>query len=167
MRINKADIPKDVAVLGIIKWAVVAALLAALLFTVLRDRPSNTPFGEVASAVSAAFDQTNVKEADAQMIRRVYGINAADYEGVLLYYPATNMGAEELFLAKASDSAQKRELLELVEKRKASQLASFDGYGMEQMDLLNRSLILSQGNYVLFAVSDNTDGIQQAFLDAV
>ena len=46
------------------------------------------------------------QKADERMLRRLYGLNPSDYAEVVLYYPATNMGVEELLLVKLKDTAR-------------------------------------------------------------
>ena len=102
------------------------------------------------------------------MLRRLYGLNPSDYEEIVLYYPASNMGVEELLLVKLNDTAQTETVEAAVEARLAAQKQSFDGYGVEQTALLNNNAVTEvRGRYVLFAVGVNAQAIRQAFLDAL
>ena len=55
-----------------------------------------------------------------------------------------------------------------VEARLETQKTSFDGYGLEQYDLLtNHSILDIRGNYVLFVVHKDAAAVQQAFRGAL
>ena len=54
-----------------------------------------------------------------------------------------------------------------IEARKASQMASFDGYGLTQYAMLENSKIELHGNYILYIVSPNDQPVIKAFEDAL
>lgn len=60
----------------------------------------------MASAVTASVDLSALQEGSVQMVKRLYGLNPSDFDGCLLYYPQTNMEAEELLLLKLRDTSQ-------------------------------------------------------------
>ena len=84
--------------LALLKWLAVAAIVVFIFMISGRDTVSAADFADVSAAVSAAADKSNMQDADNQMIRRLYGLDPAEYEGIFCLYPTTNMGAEELFL---------------------------------------------------------------------
>ena len=116
---------------------------------------SDTDFETMKKGVVAAVDTGAMIEADNQMIKRLYGIDPNEYDGVVLYYPSTNMGAEEVFLAKLKSAEQREEVKAAIEGRLASQKKSFDGYGTNQTELLNNSVVRVEGNYALFVVAED------------
>ena len=154
--------------LEIARWAVALAAVICLVLMFKADPISDAEPGAVREAVTAQMDLSNVLEADNQMIRRLYGLDIAAYEGCILYYPATNMGAEELLIVKLADPEQAQTVQSAIEKRLQTQKNTFDGYGVEQYDLLtNHAVVEVRGNYVLFAVGQTSDQVRQAFLDAL
>ena len=88
------------------KWALLLALLLFLAGQMGQGKQSATSFEDMSAALTANLDQTQMQPADNQMLRRLYGLDPSSYEGILLYYPTTNMGAEELLLVKLADPAQ-------------------------------------------------------------
>ncbi len=76
-------------------------------------------------------------------------------------------GAEELLLVRLRSTAQQDAVSAAVEARLAAQRSSFDGYGVEQMELLSRCVVEIRGNYVLFVVGADAQAVRQAFLDAL
>lgn len=147
---------------------VLCALLAGFLLWQLADgKQSSTPFAEIQQAVLDAAPLDGMQKADNRMLKRLYGLDPAGLEGCLLYYPSTNMGAEELLLIQLSDPSQQDSVRAAVEARLATQKNSFDGYGVEQMDLLEHCVLEVRGNYILFAVGARASEIHAAFLDAL
>lgn len=157
---EKARVP----VLDVLKWVCLALILVLVYRLSAQGRESQTEFSVMAETVTAAVDMTEVQEADNQMVKRLYGLDPGDYEGVLLYYPTTNMGAEELLLVKLSDVSQQDTVAAAMEARVASQMAVFEGYAPKQYDMLQRSVIERQGNYLLLVVAEDPEPVRQAFL---
>ena len=154
--------------LELARWAVALAAVVSLAVMFRAAPISDADPGAVREAVTAQMDMTNVLEADNQMIRRLYGLDIAAYDACILYYPASNMGAEELLIVKLASVEQAQAVQTAVDKRLQTQKNTFDGYGVEQTDLLtNHAVIEVRGNYVLFVVAPNADDVRQAFLAAL
>ena len=152
----------------VIKGALLVLLFVFIIALSSRGKISNADFETVSKAVvEASTDMASMQETDAQMVKRLYGLNPSDYEGLMLYYPTTNMGAEEIFLVKLKDISQSEAVEKAIEARKASQMASFDGYGLTQYAMLENSKIELHGNYILYIVSPNDQPVIKAFEDAL
>lgn len=152
----------------VIRWVAVGAILVCLLVIFGGNPVSNAAFADVSAAVVPEVDKTNMAEAENQMVKRLYGLDPANFEGCTLYYPRTNMDAEELLVIKLKEVSQQAEVRSAIEARLQSQKDVFDGYGVSQTDLLtNFSVVDVRGNFVLFVVSKNCDAAQLAFRDAL
>lgn len=158
---TKVKIP----LLEALKWLAVALVVLFLATKLSQGKESQTDFSSMSEAVMAAADLTPMQQADNQMIKRLYGLDPAEYDGVLLYYPSTNMGTEELLLVKLRDPSQQDAVSAAISARIASQKSSFDGYGVNQYAMLESSITLVQGNYVLLIVAPDPAPVRQAFLD--
>ena len=152
----------------IARWAAAAAALFCLLWMFGGNTVSNADAQEVAEAVLDTIDMENMLEADNQLIKRFYGLDPSSFESCILYYPTTNMMAEELLIVKLSDMSQQEQVRAAAEARLATQKTTFEGYGVEQFDMLsNNSVIEVRGNYVLFVVNANCADARKAFLGAL
>ena len=160
---SKVKIP----VLEVIKWLSVILVVVFLYVISAQGRESQTEFSVMAEAVTGAADLSTMQEADNQMVKRLYGLDPDAYEGVLLYYPTTNMGAEEILLVKLKDTSQQETVKTAMEDRVATQKANFDGYGISQYEMLEQCVIETRGNYMLLVVAADTSSVRQAFLDAL
>lgn len=152
----------------IARWLVVLAAVVFLIAMFGSDPISAADPADVETAVTAKLDMSAMLRGDNQMIRRLYGLDPAAYESCVLYYPTTNMVAEELLIIKLADTAQQEAVRGAIEARLETQKASFDGYGIEQYDMLtNNAVVEIRGNYVLFVVNANAAAAQKAFLGAL
>ena len=147
----------------ITKWLLIIVLAVFLISGRLANRISSTDFDTMVQKVTEAADLTPMQLADNQMLKRLYGLDGASFDGVLLYYPTTNMGAEELFLVRMKDTSQAAEVQAAMESRLATQKKSFDGYGAEQTAMLEKSIIKVRGNYALFISAEDPSKVRQAF----
>lgn len=146
--------------------AVVTAFL--LIFMVGSAPNTDVSLQELEAVAAPQLSEGEVQKADGRMLRRLYGLNPSDYAEVVLYYPASNMGVEELLLVKLNDTAQTETVEAAIEARLGAQKQSFDGYGIEQTALLNNNAVTEvRGRYILFAVGVNAQAIRQAFLNAL
>jgi hypothetical protein len=154
--------------LEITRWAVALAAVVCLVLMFRSDPISDADPVAVRAAATEQMDLSQVLEADNQMLRRLYGLDPSAYESIVLYYPATNMGAEELLIVKLASVDQADSVRSAIDARLQTQKNTFDGYGVEQTDLLtNHAALEVRGNYVLFVVSKTADQVRQAFLDAL
>lgn len=147
-----------------------AAMIALIAVGIAKNKTviSNTPVETVLDAVCAKLDMAAMQKGEPQMVRRLYGLDPAAYEACVLYYPGTNMGAEELLLVKLKEGADPAPLRAAAEKRVADQLAVFEGYGPAQVALLKEhAAVEAPGNYFLFVVSANDAAAVSAFYEVL
>ena len=156
------------SVYEIARWVVVLVAVISLLFLFGGNTVSDADPVEVAAAVTQTIDMTNMVEGDNKMVKRFYGLDPSTYEACILYYPTTNMMAEELLILKLSDTAQQQSVRAAIEARVETQKTTFDGYGVEQYALLTENCIIDiRGNFVLFVVNADCDAAQKAFAGAL
>lgn len=149
------------------KWICVLLVVAFLVSECGSGKESSTDFGTMKEAVVAAAEVDLMQEADNQMVKRLYGLDPSDFEGVLLYTPTTNMGAEELLVIKLSSLSQQEAVTAAIEARIATQMDSFEGYAQTQYEMLENAVVEVHGNYILFVSASNPAPLRQAFLDAL
>ena len=142
------------------------AFVLAVLFIVSRvagDVTSNTDFETMKNSITSVAELEPMQEADNQMIKRLYAIDPSQYEGVMLYYPDTNMGAEEIFLVKLKDVSQQDEVTKALDARVTTQKKSFEGYGADQTAMLEKAKTIVKGNYILYVSADDPEKVTAAF----
>ena len=150
------------------RWTAVVLALVCLLTMFGSNKISNADPAQVEEAVIAQLDMSAMVKADNQMVKRLYGLDPAAFESCILYYPNTNMMAEEVLILKLSDTAQQQSVRAAIEARVETQKTTFDGYGVEQYALLTDNCIIDiRGNFVLFVVNADCDAAQKAFAGAL
>lgn len=155
-----------VRIVGIGKWVLALIMIAVIVSHGKTDNLSETSFADMSAQVTAAANLEEMQQADAQMIRRLYGLDGSNFDGILLYYPKTNMGAEELLLVKMKDPSQAETLAAVIDKRLETQINSFEGYGAEQTAMLKNSVTEIRGNYALFCSAAKPAPVLDAFSKA-
>ena len=152
----------------IARWTAAVLALICLLTMFGSNKISSADPAEVEAAVVAELDMSAMVKADNQMVKRLYGLDPASFESCVLYYPNTNMMAEELLILKLSDTAQQQSVRSAIEARVETQKTTFDGYGVEQYALLTENCIIDiRGNFVLFVVNADCNEAQKAFAGAL
>lgn len=152
----------------VLRWIAAAAGVIYLVVLLGGDPVSSAAFADVAEKVVAEVDTTNMLKAENQMVRRLYGLDPGAYEGCALYYPASNMDAEELLIVKLKDTQQQDEVVSAVQTRVQTQKDAFEGYGVDQFDLLSNFCVVEiKGNFALFVVSKDCEAARTAFREAL
>ena len=140
------------------------AVLAVLLWGILHADPQQADFSVLREQAEQAMDLTGMRQADAQLLRRLYGLNGGELAGWALWTSEDNMAVEELLLAECVSEAQAEQVREALEARRSTQIQNFEGYGPEQVRLLEDSIMEVRGVYVLFVVSEQAREVKDAFL---
>lgn len=140
------------------------AVLAVLLWGTLHADPQQADFSVLREQAEQAMDTTGMRQADAQLLRRLYGLNGGELADWALWTSEDNMAVEELLLAECVSEAQAEQVREALEARRSTQIQNFEGYGPEQVRLLEDSIMEVRGVYVLFVVSEQAREVKDAFL---
>ncbi|MCH3971843.1 MAG: DUF4358 domain-containing protein [Oscillospiraceae bacterium] len=148
--------------------AVCVAVLLVFLFAIQRSgKVSGAAVKTVSAAVTAVTDQSQMKQGNNSMVKRLYGLDPNEYEGVSLYYPSSAAAANEVLVVKLKDVKQQEGVKAAVEARRDSQTKNFNGYGVGQYEMLKASVLDVSGNYVLYVVSKNPKEADAAFQKAL
>lgn len=164
---KKIRMNPSAAIFIVLKYAIAAALMFIIASQLLADRPSKAAFSTVQSAVNKAADLTVMKEGDAQMVRRLYGLDSTAFDGIELYYPKTNMGADELILIRMKSTEQARSVKKALNERKTSQMNVFEGYAPAQYKTVRDGFLEVRGNYAVFVSGKNAKAVKTAFLKTI
>ncbi|MCF0229242.1 MAG: DUF4358 domain-containing protein [Parasporobacterium sp.] len=154
-------------VLRIISFLMVAGLVIVIIVSMSGSRGSRKSIDEVSPVLIQLFENDRTELSPERMFKKHYGFNAADFDGVVLYSPKSNMDAEELLIVKLADENQGEALLAAAEQRRADQMNIYEGYAPEQYDLCKNGIADLQGNYFLYVVHENAAEIDSSFRKAL
>lgn len=142
------------------------AFLAALTALMLHlQTTKDVPVTEIQTALSGLL--SGLEEGDANTLKRLYALDGSAYDGWFLYTSGSMMDVTEILVVKVSDTGQLSDIADAVNQRLSEQKHSFDGYGTNQMDLLNHASQQEKGNYYFFGVSEEIDQWEEAFLSCI
>lgn len=161
MRNGKIDL------INILKYLMVLALIAYVAFLVSREGSNDVPVDTIEKNITKVIKTKGMTKGSAQDLKKYYGLNANDYDGMMLYIPNDVMGVDEVLVIKVKDESQTEDVEKAIENRLDTQKKSFEGYGVEQTKLLRSAVTESKGSYTLLAVSKNADSIDAAFRKSI
>lgn len=154
-------------ILQYLSIAMVIALIVITAVSMSGASESNKSMAEVSPSVIALFENERAAESSDRYLKKYYGLNGADYESVVLYFPITNMDAEELLIIKLRNTAQAESVRAAMEARQQTQIGIYEGYAPEQLALCENGIIDVQGNYVLYVVHKDAVQIDAAFRESL
>lgn len=122
--------------------------------------PTPTPESKPqASAVQSTWSDIsklslpNLTAMDDATLSAMYGINASDLEEYVCMMPLMGVHSTEFFIAKVKDG--KMDTVKAgIAKRQADLDAQWSQYLPEQYELVKNYKLVTNGNYVLFAISE-------------
>ena len=142
------------------KYILLVIIVGYLVILMLYASGSKRAFSEVSKALSSVLDSKELVQMDDQMLKRNYGLNSADYKGVLYYSSPSSISAAEVLVI---NDAQIENVTNAIAQRKAQRIEDFDSYLPEQVKLLEDSQESIRGRYIFFAVSSKASEYRSAF----
>ena len=153
--------------LNILKYAIVIVLLVYIGFLLSQEGGKDVSVKTIRENILAVTETKGMTKGTTQDLKKYYGLNAKDYEGVMLYVPNDVMSVNEILVIKLKDKSQAENVEKAIQKRLHTQKNSFEGYGAEQTKLINSAVTDSRGYYVLLAISKDADQIYEAFRKSI
>ena len=145
--------------------SLVALFLCVWLLT--REKTYNEiDVNKVAQNLVELMPDTVVSESD-MVVKERFGLEANAFNALVYYGPNSNMDAAEMLLVDMKDTNQKEAVTDAIQKRIDYQKICFEGYGVDQMELINQAKTIVYGHYVLFIVSKDSQPARDAFSEAV
>ena len=142
-------------------------LLLSLIFLINNflkyNHINEIPFDELNKYIISNCNIEGMSKADDLKIKELYNINIDEYEGCTVYIANDTMDVREIFLLKTNTNEQMENVKNSVIKRKEKQYSIFEGYGIEQIKLINDSFLYNEGKYILFIISPDSQYIGNIF----
>ena len=160
-------ISKRPDVSGIMKYVVCLFIIVFVVVLMMYTSGSSKSFDEVRQSVEAALDTESLTEQEASVFKRNFGLNAADYTGVMYYSTGANISAEEILLIKVRSEDQIQEVTNAIDERVESRINDFEGYAPDEVKLLEDARQSVRGTYIFFAASEKADDYLSAFANSL
>lgn len=134
------------------------------------DAPTSTPV-DMSDAVQAVWDRIESEielpsfgDMDGEVLSALYGIDSADLVRYIGKIPLMNVQATEIFIAQVKEGSMDA-VKAGIEKRQSDLAEQWSSYLPEQLELVENYKLVTNGDYVLFAISSEADQIETIFND--
>ncbi|WNS43090.1 DUF4358 domain-containing protein [Paenibacillus sp. MMS20-IR301] len=121
---------------------------------------------EIKDSIEQTVDLSGMQLQNDAKLRKLYGIEADDIEGFVLYTADSNVKADELVIIKVKQASETETVMEQIEERIKAQTVKFKDYRPEEYCLIEKHVLKSKGRFVFFAVSKNVERMEEAY-DAI
>lgn len=151
----------------IIKAAMLLFLTVYLVLLYFADYAKNVPMDSIAASMEKETAVTVLEKQSLTDLRRFYQIDGNKTDGWFFYKAPSPMAVDEVFIVKGRDKEQAETLVENARKHLTEQKKIFEGYGTDQMALLNNAVVESRGCYVYYFCSEDASQLRKLFLSLI
>lgn len=148
----------------IIKIAMVLFLAIYLVLLYRADYAKDIPMDEISASMEQVEAVLSLDKQGRNELRRFYQLNDGDTDGFFFYKASSPMSVEEVLILKAPDKGRAETFLSSAQSHLSSQKGIFEGYGTEQMALLNNAVVEMRGNYVYYLCGANAQQMRSRIL---
>lgn len=150
-----------------IKKMLAIMVINVSIFTMGCSSETNVSINDIESNLIKNIDTESMEKGNQKTLRRFYGINPDDLEDFVLYTPKSNMDVDEMLVLKAKDLEKVDFIEESIESRVNRQIENFNGYGVDQVGLLDNYEMKIEDKYVFFVVSNKAEEIKEEFIKSI
>lgn len=150
-------------IMQLLSVAMVLALIIITIVSMSGETESKKAMSEISPQLEALFKNDRAQLSTDRMLKKYYGLNASDYESVVLYFPVSNMDAEEMLIVKLKNNSHADTVRSAMENRQKTQIGIYQGYAPQQLALCENAVIDVQGNYLLYVVHADAAKIDTVF----
>lgn len=125
----------------------------------------NVSVKSIADKISQGTDITNMKEANAEKLNKLYGISENDVEEFSLYAASSNILADQIAIFKVKDVSNVDVIKGQIDKKIDKLSKDFKDYLPAEYDKIQKNIVSVKGNYILFVISNDSEKISKIFED--
>jgi Domain of unknown function (DUF4358) len=122
---------------------------------------------EVGERIQQTVSFQDMKQGDLEKLQKLYQIEAEKVENFILYTASSNVKADELAVIKVKDASDTENVKEKIQQRIEAQTIKLKDYRPEEYFLVEKHVLKTKGQFVLFAVSKEVDQIESVFDEAL
>ena len=128
-----------------------------------KNNDRNISVKDIDEKIIESIDISNMDMADEERLEKLYDIDIEFLQEFVLYVPKTNIEVNELFVLRAKDKDDIDDIKEKIENRIEEQSDNFRDYLPEEYYLIEKHVLKIKGNYILFAISEEAETIEDIF----
>ncbi|MED1917678.1 DUF4358 domain-containing protein [Brevibacillus sp. DP1.3A] len=122
---------------------------------------------EVGERIQQTVSFQDMKQGDLEKLQKMYQIEAGKVDDFILYTASSNVKADELAVIKVKDASDSENVKEKIQQRIEAQTIKFKDYRPEEYFLIEKHVLKTKGQFILFAVSKEVDQIESVFEEAL
>ncbi len=150
--------------------ATVALGLAVMMLALLagcssQPQVKDVPVEEIAAKVIPEELKNTMMESDEAIVSEATGLDLSLIEEGEYYDPMMNVRVFTCYIAKVKNASDVETVKAGFEKRLKAQQDAFAQYLPDQYELALKGQVVSQGNYVMLAILEDTPAAVSAFQD--
>ena len=151
-------------ILNIIEFLILAGLVVFIISVLSSGSSADVPVSQIRDHMLLQAGTEDMIPKDDAGTSSILGIIPSDY----MYYRTDEiMDVRELFIAKTGDADEMDSIESALMSHLDKQIDNFTGYGTNQLDLLEHAVYMKKGDYYFFAVGEQAEEWQSAFLSQV
>ncbi|MGK5508579.1 DUF4358 domain-containing protein [Brevibacillus formosus] len=122
---------------------------------------------KVGERIQQTVSFQDMKQGNLEKLQKLYQIEAGKVEDFILYTASSNVKADELAVIKVKDASDIENVTENIRQRIEAQTIKLKDYRPEEYFLIEKHVLKTKGQFVLFAVSKEVDQIESVFDEAL
>lgn len=151
----------------LIKILLMVILVVFVMFLFMENTTKDVSIKTIEKEMEKHEAITELTQGDENTLKQMFSLDAAACENAIIYTSDSLMDVSELMIVKVDDPSQLADLEDLVQKHLDEQKNIFDGYGTDQLALLEDAILMSKGNYLFYGVSDEIETWEETFLSCI
>lgn len=128
-----------------------------------KSTDANISIKEMDKKIKESIDMINMNLGDEEALKDLYDIDKDELEDFVLYTSSSNIKADELAILKVKDVEKVDEVKKNINRRIDEQTLKFQDYLPEEYYLIEKNILKSKDNYILFVVSEEAEDIEKIF----
>ncbi|MGN4931471.1 DUF4358 domain-containing protein [Bacillus cereus group sp. MYBK14-1] len=128
-----------------------------------KDNVNSLSATEIGEKIKHVTNLEKMKEGDSKKLQKLYNINTDEVESFVLYTAPTNIKADEIAVIKVKDVKNVEGIKKKISNRIEKQSKSFKDYLPDEYFLIEKHVLKTKDNYILFAISKDADKVEKTF----
>ncbi|MFB7351424.1 DUF4358 domain-containing protein [Bacillus thuringiensis] len=128
-----------------------------------KDNVNSLSATEIGEKIKHVTNLEEMKEGDSKKLQKLYNINTDEVESFVLYTAPTNIKADEIAVIKVKDVKNVEDIKKNISNKVEKQSKSFKDYLPDEYFLIEKHVLKTKDNYILFAISKDADKVEKTF----
>ncbi|EPY05020.1 hypothetical protein PAALTS15_22523 [Paenibacillus alvei TS-15] len=137
--------------------------ISAVLGCASEQSDINVSAAKIEEQMKQSVKLDKLKKGDAHKLKKLYDLGTEQVEDFLLYTASSNVRADEIVVIKVKDESQIDSIKARITQRVDAQAVKFKDYRPDEYALVEKHVLKVKSQYILFAVSADTEQIEKAF----